>query len=309
MGSMNSNFWLDNGTNVYPMNLRNILAQKLGTATVGVTTYNSEDLILESSAWDTDGSVDNWYSFFRAVPISGTTSASGLRLYFQKNGLTEYLAATFNNSGALTITNSLTATQGNFSGTAGVVANGIYPYNSTNLGIRGRASTSFATNKQIKVGVVAGSMPYSQESMTFYNDNFTTKISAIEGKDGMYYQREGAKQTTDGTQQAITVSENGDSSVLTTVTGKVYQVHAKVVGSTATNDAGCDIYGTFRNIGGTVVQRGETQQIAPNQSSGDWGTAGIFATFTVSGADIRVSVTGKAATTIDWRMSLDYLTI
>jgi len=181
------------------------------------------------------------------------------------------------------------------------------------VSFKGRLTHS-ATAEQFKFSpsYAAGTATFNEDLFVYYSDLATTYTGGVDALDGFTYQRKGQKQTTDATQQAITLSNGttGKTAVLTTVTGKVYQVTADVVGKQSTTHfAGCTIVATFKNVAGTVTQVGTTQIISPNQTAGDWGTAGVFAAFTVSGADIRVSVTGKAATTIDWRMALDYLTL
>jgi len=192
------------------------------------------------------------------------------------------------------------------SGSSGINCNVLYPYNSTFLTLKGRAVTS-SIAQAIKIGSYTATQTptMGHQLLSYYTGNIENQIGGVDALDGFSFQRTGFKQTTDGSQQAIT----GTGAVLTTSTDQVYQVRAMVVGKQSdTNVAGVEIVATIRNVDGVASIVGVVQQVAPNQSAGDWGNAGTFATFTISGADVRVSVQGKAGTIIDWRMAMDYIT-
>jgi len=101
----------------------------------------------------------------------------------------------------------------------------------------------------------------------------------------------GNVQTTDATQTTLaTFSANTNDTI--------YSFRAEVTGIQAgANGAGYEIKGTFKRIGGTVTQIGSTLVVYAHEDDSTWG--GV--TFDISGSDIRVRVTGLAATTIDWQ--------
>jgi len=203
-------------------------------------------------------------------------------------------------------TTSLTCSLFSATGSTGFIGNILYPYNNTFLTLKGRVTTSSsAQSVKVFAATATGVPTMGHQLLSYYYGNGEAQVGGVDCLDGFSFQRVGFKQTTDGTQQAFT----GTGVVLTTTTDQIYQVKALVVGKQgSTNVAGVEIVATVRNVSGTASIVGNVQQVAPNQSAGDWGSAGVFATFTVSGADVRVSVQGKAATTIDWRMKMDYIT-
>jgi hypothetical protein len=66
--------------------------------------------------------------------------------------------------------------------------------------------------------------------------------------------------------------------------------------SDGTQGAGYRLAGTFRRSGGTVTQIGSTSVLSTQEDDSAWDAA-----FNISGTSIQVSVTGVAATTIDWK--------
>ena len=104
-------------------------------------------------------------------------------------------------------------------------------------------------------------------------------------------------QTTDATQTTI------DS--LTLLDENTYHVEAFVVGVKSDGSArasyhiACTVYRT--GAGNTTLQ-GAVTAIHSVESDATWD-----ATFTVNGNDLRVSVTGKAATTIEWGSTMRYI--
>lgn len=177
------------------------------------------------------------------------------------------------------------------------------PYSNTFYKLLGKA-TGTGSAIQIKKGTTATTVE-GDDLEANYSDNVTTKISAVDAKYGFFYQRKGTIQTS-GT--AAWTAIIGSNAVLTTETGKVYQVHASVVGRNGTTAyAGGDIYATVKNVGGTASIVGTVQRVAQNQSDGTWGSTGNMIDITFSGADVRVSVYGKTGVTIDWKMLMDYI--
>lgn len=75
---------------------------------------------------------------------------------------------------------------------------------------------------------------------------------------------------------------------------------AMVVGyrSTRAEGAGYKIIATFRRDGGTVTRIGSITVVATHE---DAGNTAWDATFTISGTTVRVTVTGEAAKTVNWR--------
>jgi len=101
----------------------------------------------------------------------------------------------------------------------------------------------------------------------------------------------GSVQTTDVTQKTL-------ATFTTTTNDTVYSFRAEVTGINAGADgASYEIKGTFKRIGGSVIQIGSTLVVVSNKDNITWG--GV--TFDISGSNIRVRVTGLAATTINWQ--------
>lgn len=78
----------------------------------------------------------------------------------------------------------------------------------------------------------------------------------------------------------------------------VVRIVAHIVATKSSHDAGAAywITGVFRRSGGTVTQISSTTTIDVAEDDATWN-----ATLDVSGTSVRVRVTGKAATTINWR--------
>jgi hypothetical protein len=104
-------------------------------------------------------------------------------------------------------------------------------------------------------------------------------------------------QTTDATQTTV------DS--VTLLDENTYHVEAWVVGvkSDGSDRASYHITATvYRTGAGNATLQGAVTAVHSQESNAAWD-----ATFTVSGNDIRVSVTGVAATTIEWGCTLKYI--
>lgn len=107
----------------------------------------------------------------------------------------------------------------------------------------------------------------------------------------------------------ITTTDNTQT-VLATVTlteGKAYLFTAEILGCTTdlVTVLGSIIEVTVKRVsGGSAALVGSISTTHEGKDSGasSWG-----ATFTVSGNDLRVSVTGGNSTTVDWDVDLDYL--
>lgn len=109
---------------------------------------------------------------------------------------------------------------------------------------------------------------------------------------------EDSVQTTDATETEIIEMDAAEDAA--------YHVEAIVVAkkSDGTQRAVFKISGLFyRATGGNVTQQGNTQALSIIRSDSDW-----LADFNAntSAQTIEVKVTGKAATTIDWQVYLNY---
>jgi len=117
----------------------------------------------------------------------------------------------------------------------------------------------------------------------------------------------------DGTQGTLSnllngkVSTSGSESTtmltLSTSTGVAYTAQAYVVGYGGVNGKiGGEIIGVFQNVGGTLTSAGTVIQNKIEDFTG----APDF-TFTISGTDIILQVTGQAATAINWAGHLKFI--
>jgi hypothetical protein len=83
---------------------RNFVVEASGTATAGVTTYNSGDINSVSSAWDTDDLVADTHKFkWRNESISGASTDATYHLYYQKNAAVESDIFSSDSAGILSI--------------------------------------------------------------------------------------------------------------------------------------------------------------------------------------------------------------
>ena len=101
--------------------------------------------------------------------------------------------------------------------------------------------------------------------------------------------------TTDATQTVAAVVE--------TATDRAYLLTAKVVATETTDHDEAASYGraaTFANDGGTVSQVGSTTDLWTHED-----TAGWDVDFNISGTDVRLRVTGAAATAVSWLVDID----
>lgn len=103
--------------------------------------------------------------------------------------------------------------------------------------------------------------------------------------------------TTDATKTTIATFQ--------TVSDKTYQVIARIIGRSATNNASYLLAATFKNVAGTLTQVSTTAGTVGQEDNGAWD-----ATLEISGADttdILATVTGEAALTVYWTCALDIL--
>jgi hypothetical protein len=116
--------------------------------------------------------------------------------------------------------------------------------------------------------------------------------SVISGSNGILGTNvTGTLQTTNATQSTL-------ASYTTSTNDTVYAFTAEVTGIVSGGDsASYEIKGTFKRVSGTVTQIGPTLVTVSNEENVAWGGC----TFDISGTDIRVRVTGLAATTINWK--------
>jgi len=114
----------------------------------------------------------------------------------------------------------------------------------------------------------------------------------------------GTGQVTQSAEVATTDATVTSLWTLTTVSDTIYQVRATVIATETTDHdeaASYELIATFKNDGGTLTQVGTTTVA---HSAED--TAGWDAVFDVSAGDIRVRVTGAAATNVSWHGIVNY---
>lgn len=97
-----------------------------------------------------------------------------------------------------------------------------------------------------------------------------------------------------------TNATNSKIKTISTTSEYVYMIEVNIVAGTTTTTSGysCKMIATYKNNGGTVTQIGSTQKVEASDFTGT-----VTSNLTISGANIFVGVTGKAATTIDWGCS------
>lgn len=127
--------------------------------------------------------------------------------------------------------------------------------------------------------------------MPSYDSRFRNRVALVGGlKIGNSLESFKANgQTTDATQKTLGTYTPADA---TAINVKVQVVGRKSDGSQA---AGYLLEATFRRSGSTTTQVGSTTAVATHEDDASWD-----ATLDASGTDVRVRVTGKASTTIDW---------
>jgi len=127
------------------------------------------------------------------------------------------------------------------------------------------------------------------------NKTFTFSVGTKH--DGLIVKPAAEVQTTDATQTTV------DS--LTLLDENTYHVEAEVVGvksdgsQRASYHLACTAY---RTGAGNATLQGAITSLHTQESDANWD-----ATFTVNGNDLRVSVTGVAATTVEWGCTMLYL--
>lgn len=105
-------------------------------------------------------------------------------------------------------------------------------------------------------------------------------------------------ETTDATQTtAMTLATQSDRAYHVTT-------YVTAVGDDNAEAASYVLHGTFNNNAGTLSAIGATSQVHIAESDADWD-----ASYDVSGTDIRVRVTGVAATNIRWHVTSQYTSI
>jgi hypothetical protein len=160
------------------------------------------------------------------------------------------------------------------------------------------ATDSININNQ-KLTNVSAPTSGSDAATRDYVEGYTTATPSAKGfmspadkskLDGYGASLTGFVQTADGTQTTVASHTPDDVTAVT--------VHAIVTGRKADGSeaAGYTITGTFRRTGSVTAQVGSTTVLAQAEDDPAWDC-----TFTLSGAAITVAVTGKAATTVDWR--------
>lgn len=87
-----------------------------------------------------------------------------------------------------------------------------------------------------------------------------------------------------------------------TTSGDSYFAEVTVIARASSTSAGYRLYGTYRNVGGTLTEIGETTVVTHED------VAGWNVTMSASGTNIVVTVTGAAGTTITWDVFLRMFT-
>lgn len=139
--------------------------------------------------------------------------------------------------------------------------------------------------------------PYKIWVETDNGDALIVKEATNDKCDGLVRRRPEEAQTTDATQTTV------DS--ITLLDENTYHIEAYVVGveSGGGNRASYHISGTFYRTGaGGATLQGAVTTVHSAESDANWD-----ATFTVNDNDVRVSVTGVAATTIEWTATMEYI--
>lgn len=92
---------------------------------------------------------------------------------------------------------------------------------------------------------------------------------------------------------------------ISTISNTGFTIKASLVGikSDYTKVYGSEMYAVFKNNGGTLTQISTTDVTAKT----DFATA--TSTIDFSGTDVRVRVTGEAATTINWNLQVEYMLV
>ena len=148
----------------------------------------------------------------------------------------------------------------------------------------------------IKVGSITTLT--SGKIVSFYNDAWTTEKAFID-KDGGYSQVRGVVQTTDATITTV-------ATFTLAATSKVFHVKGIVVGRTTSdaNRASYELDVTVYRAGAGAVIQGAITSVHTVESDATWN-----ATFDVTGNDLRLRVTGVAATTINWSGVMTYVIV
>ena len=160
------------------------------------------------------------------------------------------------------------------------------------------ASTDGATAIGLQIGNENALVTAGAKIVSFYSDNLTTGKSFV-SKDGEYAQVRGTVQTTDAT---VTTA----ATFTLAATSKVYHIKAIIVGRTTSdaNRASYELDATVYRAGAGALIQGAITSVHTVESDAAWD-----ATFDVSGNDLRVRVTGVAATTINWASTITYVIV
>lgn len=145
---------------------------------------------------------------------------------------------------------------------------------------------AWSIESTLEVGSLSASDTISQKTHTNFDGSGTK-------------QETGAVQTTDATQTVLSGSE------ITLADSTVYWAEAMVVGRD-TSGAERAVYRITGCVyqeanGGAVIESQSTTAVAESTNATTWD-----AVLTVSGDDVRVSVTGAASTTINWSCTVRY---
>lgn len=199
---------------------------------------------------------------------------------------------------------------------AGIGVNGVASGAQQNVGVNGQANGTADINYGLAGTAYGGTLNYAlytdQGDVVLNNTSGTTDIKGATTLENTLTQKAhanfsgsgsvqttGAVQTTDATQTVLY------SVALPDTSDTMFEV--RVVGR---DTAGTEraVYGkvalVYREGGGATIQ-GSIQDIFPDIET----SAGLDATITVSGNNVRVSVTGLAATTINWAATIRYQSV
>lgn len=131
--------------------------------------------------------------------------------------------------------------------------------------------------------------------VTLYADPTTHRLLVSNGENF----GTGTASTTDATETTLVTIALSDNTV--------YHLKGTVVGNKSdhTDRASAQISATAYRAGGSATIQGFTTSLHAAKSDLDWGDP----TFSVSGNNLLLTVTGKAATNIDWSGIVYYLSV
>lgn len=183
---------------------------------------------------------------------------------------------------------------------------GYYETNSNRLYITNQQGANLATGVAAAIIYGVMSATTANQELYFHAETFieTANKTAFIIRDSAYSKCDGLVSTKTTEVQTLNAVQTTAESI-TLLDENTYHVEAYVVGveNGGGNRASYHIAGTFyRTGGGNATLQGAVTTLHSAESNAAWD-----ATFTVNGNDVRVSVTGAAATTIEWVTTIHYV--